>query len=69
MLYRLVDKYMSQPRLMKLNRINIDENYLSSGVVSIALSYFLNSAHRSLKYAIQFFLINILKISCRHSRN
>jgi hypothetical protein len=35
--HRLVDKYMPQPRLMKLNRTNIDENYLSSDVVSIAL--------------------------------
>jgi hypothetical protein len=36
--YRLVDKYMPQLRLMKLNRINRDEIYLSFGVVSIALT-------------------------------
>jgi hypothetical protein len=38
---------------------NIDENYLSSDVVSIALAYFLNPPHPSLKCAIQFFLIDI----------
>jgi hypothetical protein len=36
-MYRLVDKYMRQPRLMKLNITNRDKNYLSSDVVSIAL--------------------------------
>jgi hypothetical protein len=56
--YLLVHKYMRQPRLMKSNRINIDGNYLSSDVVSIALAYFLNSQHPSLKYAIQFLLID-----------
>jgi hypothetical protein len=35
--YHLVDKYMHQPRLMKLNMINMDENHLSSDIVSIAL--------------------------------
>jgi hypothetical protein len=49
---------MRQPRLMKLNIINIDENYLSSDVVSIALAYFLNLLHPSLEYAIQFFVID-----------
>jgi hypothetical protein len=58
-LYRLVDKYMPQPRLIKLNRINIDGNDASSDIVSIALAYFLNPPLPSLKYAIQFFLINI----------
>jgi hypothetical protein len=57
--YRLVDKYMRQPSLMKLNITNINENYLSFDVVSIPLAYFLNSPHPSLKYAIQFFLIYI----------
>jgi hypothetical protein len=57
-LYRLVDKYMPQPCLIKLNRINIDGNYLSSDIVSIAFAYFLNPPLSSLKYAIQFFLIN-----------
>jgi hypothetical protein len=56
--YRLIDKYMAQPRVMKLNRTNIDENYLSPDVVSIALTYFLNPPHSRLKYAIQFFLID-----------
>jgi hypothetical protein len=56
--YRLIDKYMRQPRLMKLNIINIDENYLSSDIVSITFTYFLNPLHSSLKYAIQFFLID-----------
>jgi mannose/fructose/N-acetylgalactosamine-specific phosphotransferase system component IIC len=57
--YHPVDKYMRQPRLMKLNITNIDENYLSYDVVSIALVYFLNLLHLSLNYAIQFFLIDI----------
>jgi hypothetical protein len=35
--YCLVDKYIRQPRLMKLTIINIGENYLSSDVISIAL--------------------------------
>jgi hypothetical protein len=42
---------------MKLSRTNINENYLSSHVVSITLAYFLNSPHSNLKYAIQFLLI------------
>jgi hypothetical protein len=56
-----------------LKIINIDENYLSSDAVSIALlclalpcfallclalAYFLDSPHPSLKYAFQFFLID-----------
>jgi hypothetical protein len=36
-LFRLVHKYMRQPCRMKLNRTNMDGNYLSLGVVSIAL--------------------------------
>jgi hypothetical protein len=55
--YRLVHKYMRQPRPMKLSRTNTDGNFLSSDAVSIALAYFLNSPHPSLKYAIQFSLI------------
>jgi hypothetical protein len=43
---------------MKLNKTNIDENYLSSDVVSITLAHFLNPLHPSLKYVIQFFLID-----------
>jgi hypothetical protein len=49
---------MRQSRLMKLNITNVDENCLSSDVVSIALAYLLNPSHPSPKYAIQFFLIN-----------
>jgi hypothetical protein len=43
---------------MKLNRTNIDQNYLSSDVVFIVLTSSLNPLHPSLKYVIQFFLIN-----------
>jgi hypothetical protein len=56
--YRLEHMYMPQPRLMKLSRNNIDGNCLSTDVASIALAYFLNPPHPSLKYVIQFFLIN-----------
>jgi hypothetical protein len=48
---------MPQPGLMKMPRTFIDETCLSSDVSSIAFAYFLNSAHPSLKYAIQFLLI------------
>jgi hypothetical protein len=58
---RLIDKYVGQPCLMKLNMINIDENCLSSDVVSIAFAYFLNPPHPSLKYVIQFLLVNNLQ--------
>jgi hypothetical protein len=67
--YRLVDKYMPQPRLMKLNRINRDENYSSSDTVSITLTHFLNPPHPSLKYAIQFFLIDAPKSLTGIQRN
>jgi hypothetical protein len=43
-----------QSRLMKLSRNNIDRNCLLPDAVCIAFSYFLNSPHSSLKYAIQF---------------
>jgi hypothetical protein len=36
---------MRHPRLMKLNKANINENYLSSDVVSISFVYFLNPPH------------------------
>jgi hypothetical protein len=49
---------MRQPHLMKLNMTKRDENYLSSYIVSIALTYFLNPPHPSLKYVIQFLLID-----------
>jgi hypothetical protein len=55
--YRLIDKYMPQPGLMKIRRTFRDKTCLSSDVASISFAYFLNSAHRSLKYAIQFLLI------------
>jgi hypothetical protein len=48
---------MPQPGLMKICRTFRDETCLSSDVASIAFAYFLNSAHPSLKYAIQFLLI------------
>jgi hypothetical protein len=57
--YRLVDKCMRQRRLMKLDIINEGENNLLSGVVSISLVSVLNPPHPSLKYAIQFSLIDI----------
>jgi hypothetical protein len=59
--YCLVHKDMHQRCLMKLSRTNIDGDCLSSGVVSIALAYFLNSLNSSLKYAVQFSLIQILQ--------
>jgi hypothetical protein len=55
--YRPVRKYMPQPGLMKMPRTFIDETCFSSDVASIAFAYLLNSAHSSLKYAIQFLLI------------
>jgi hypothetical protein len=58
-MYRLIDKYMPQPGLMKTRRTFIDKTCLSSDVASIAFVYFLNSAHQILKYAIQFLLIQI----------
>jgi septum formation topological specificity factor MinE len=57
--YRLVRKYMPQPGLMKMRRTFIDKTCLSSDVASSAFANFLNSAHPSLKYAIQFLLIDI----------
>jgi hypothetical protein len=48
---------MPQPGLMKMRRTFIDKTCLSSDVASIAFAYFLNSARRNLKYAIQFLLI------------
>jgi hypothetical protein len=54
---RLELKYMHQQFLMRMPRTFISKNYLSSHVVSIAFIYFLNSAHPSLKYDIQFLLI------------
>jgi hypothetical protein len=42
MSYWLVDKDISQLRLVKLYITNINENYFSYDVLSIALAYFLN---------------------------
>jgi hypothetical protein len=44
---------------MKLSRTNGDGNGLSFDVVFISLVYFLDLPHRSVKYAIQFLLIQI----------
>jgi hypothetical protein len=49
---------MRQLRLIKLNITNMHETCLSSDVVSITLAYFLNPPHPSLKYAIQFLLVD-----------
>jgi hypothetical protein len=38
---------------------DIDENYFPFEVISISLAYRLNPPHPSLKYAIQFILIDI----------
>jgi hypothetical protein len=48
---------MPQPGLMNMLRTYTDKTCLSSDLASISFAYFLNSAHRSLKYAIQFLLI------------
>jgi hypothetical protein len=40
------------------NAQNLYINYLSSDLLSITSTYFLNSAHPSLKYGTQFFLIH-----------
>jgi hypothetical protein len=45
---------MPQPGLMKICRTFMDKTCLSSKVASIIFTYFLNSAHSSLKYAVQF---------------
>jgi hypothetical protein len=55
--YRVTENYMPQPGLMRMRKTSIDKNCLPSDVASITFAYFLNSAHRSLKYAIQFLLI------------
>jgi hypothetical protein len=49
---------MLQPGLMKVHRMFMDKNCLSSDVVSITLTYFLNPPYPSLKYAIQVFPID-----------
>jgi hypothetical protein len=49
---------MRQPGLMKMHITLKDKTCLSSDVVSITFIYFLNSAHSSLKYGIQFFMID-----------
>jgi hypothetical protein len=52
---------MRQPGLMKMRRTFTDKTCLSSDVDSITFTYFWNSAHRRLKYAIQFLLIQTLQ--------
>jgi hypothetical protein len=49
---------MPQPRLIKVHRTFTDKNCSSSDVVSITFVYFLNPPYLSLKYSIQFFLID-----------
>jgi hypothetical protein len=56
--YRLINKYMPQPGLIKMRRTFTDKTCLSSDIVSITFIYFLNSLFPSLKYLIQFFLID-----------
>jgi hypothetical protein len=67
--YHLVDNYVRQLRLMKLNITNIDENYLSSDIVSIAFAYFLNPLQPSLKYIIEFFLIDTPQMLLQRVKN
>jgi hypothetical protein len=43
---------------MKLGRSHINANDLSSDVAPIVLAYFLDLLHLSLKYAIQFLLVD-----------
>jgi hypothetical protein len=57
--YRLVNKYMRQPGLMKMRRTFTDKTFLLSDLASITFTYFLNSLYPSLKYFIQFRLIDI----------
>jgi hypothetical protein len=67
--YRLVNKYIPQRGLMKMRRTLIDKTCLSSDVVSITFTYFLNSLCPSLKYPIQFILIDTPQNACRDSKN
>jgi type III secretory pathway component EscU len=55
--HRLVGKYVRQPRVTRMCRTFIHKNCLSSDVISIASTYFLNSVYPSLKYGIQFLFI------------
>jgi hypothetical protein len=59
--YRLNQKYMRRPRLMRMLKSLLDKNCSSSDLVSIALTYFLKSPHPSLKYGIQFFVIETIQ--------
>jgi hypothetical protein len=59
--YRLNHKYMRRPRLMRMRKSLLYKNGLSSDIVSIALIYFLNSPHPSLKYGFQFFVIETIQ--------
>jgi hypothetical protein len=50
---------MPRPGLMKMRGTVIDKTCLSSDVASISFTHFSNSPHPSLKYDIQFFVIEI----------
>jgi hypothetical protein len=52
---------MRGPRLMRMHKSLLYKNGLSTDVVSIALTYFLNSPHPSPKYGIQFFVIETIQ--------
>jgi hypothetical protein len=56
-LYRRVNKYMPEPGLTKIRGTLGNKTCLSSDVASIAFTHFLNSPHPSLKYDIQFIVI------------
>jgi hypothetical protein len=60
---------MGQPSVMRMRRTFFDKNPLKSDVISIALAYFLNSPHPSLKYAFQFLLIQIAQNSLQAFKN
>jgi hypothetical protein len=53
----VIDKYLPQPDLTKMGSIFMDKICLSSDVASNSFADFLSSAQRSLKYTIQFLLI------------
>jgi hypothetical protein len=50
--YHLVGKYRRQARLMTMHKTFISKTCLASDIVSMTFTYFLNSAHPSLKYDI-----------------
>jgi hypothetical protein len=54
-------KVHAQPALIKVRRTVVDKNGLSSDVISITFTSFLNPRYLSLKYPIKFFLIDTLQ--------